>query len=69
MPLAFIPTLFVTGDEDILIWPEVSALVQSKVPNSSLLRVPEAGHSVYFERPELFNREVEAFLLAHRPSA
>ncbi len=31
-------------------------------------RVPEAGHSVYFEQPELFNREVRAFLRAH-PSA
>ena len=62
-----ISTLFVTSDEDILIWPEVSELVQSKVPGSRLLRVPEAGHSVYFEQPELFNREVGAFLQAYRP--
>lgn len=61
-----IPTLFVTSDEDILIWPELSELVQSKVPGSRLLRVPEAGHSVYFERPELFNREVATFLQEHR---
>lgn len=64
-----IPTLFVTSDEDILIWPELSELVQSKVPGSRLLRVPDAGHSVYFEHPERFNREVGAFLQAHRPSA
>jgi 3-oxoadipate enol-lactonase len=62
-----IPTLFITGDEDILVWPELSELVQSKVAGSRLLRVPEAGHSVYFEQPELFNREVGAFLQAHRP--
>ena len=25
------------------------------------------GHSTYFERPDVFNREVGAFLKAHRP--
>jgi 3-oxoadipate enol-lactonase len=62
-----IPTMFVTGDEDILIWPELSEAVQAKVAGSRLLRVPEAGHSVYFEQPDLFNREVGAFLQTHRP--
>jgi pimeloyl-ACP methyl ester carboxylesterase len=62
-----VPTLFITSDEDILIWPELSEKVQSKVPNSRLLRVPNAGHSTYFEQPELFNREVRAFLQTHRP--
>ena len=27
-----------------------------------------AGHSTYFERPDVFNREVGAFLKRHRPS-
>jgi pimeloyl-ACP methyl ester carboxylesterase len=26
-----------------------------------------AGHSTYFERPAVFNREVGAFLKEHRP--
>jgi len=60
-----VSTLFITSDEDILVWPELSELVQSKVPGSRLLRIPEAGHSVYFEQPELFNREVKAFLQGH----
>lgn len=30
-------------------------------------RVKAAGHSTYFEQPEIFNREVGAFLKAHRP--
>jgi 3-oxoadipate enol-lactonase len=63
-----IPTLFITSDEDMLIWPEVSELVQSRVPGSRLRRVPAAGHSVYFEQPEVFNREVGAFLQAYRPA-
>lgn len=61
-----IPTLFITSDEDILIWPELSEKVQSKVPGSRLVRVAGAGHSTYFEQPEVFNREVAAFLQAHR---
>lgn len=62
-----IPTLFVTSDEDILVWPELSEAVQAKVVGSRLLRVPEAGHSVYFEQPDLFNRDVGAFMQEHRP--
>jgi pimeloyl-ACP methyl ester carboxylesterase len=62
-----IPTFFVSSDEDILIWPELSAKVQSKVPGSRLLRVPNAGHSTYFEEATLFNQEVGKFLQAHRP--
>jgi pimeloyl-ACP methyl ester carboxylesterase len=27
--------------------------------------VPEAGHSVYWEQPEVFNREVLAFIGRH----
>lgn len=59
---------FVTSDEDVLIWPELSAKVQSKVPGSRLLRVPNAGHSTYFEEAALFNQEVGKFLQAHRPA-
>ncbi len=63
-----VPTYFITSDEDTLIRPEISELVQSKVAGSKLIRVPEAGHSVYFEKPTLFNREVQAFLEAYRPA-
>jgi 3-oxoadipate enol-lactonase len=62
-----VPTLFLTSDEDGLIWPELSAKVHEHVPGSRFVRVDGAGHSTYFERPEVFNREVGAFLKAHRP--
>lgn len=64
---AGVPTLFLTSDEDGLIWPELSQAVQAHVPGSRLVRVEAAGHSTYFERPDVFNREVAAFLKAHRP--
>ncbi|PWU22909.1 MAG: hypothetical protein C5B48_09535 [Candidatus Rokuibacteriota bacterium] len=62
-----VPTLFLTSDEDGLIWPELSEIVHRHVPSSRLLRVEAAGHSTYFERPDVWNREVGAFLKAHRP--
>jgi 3-oxoadipate enol-lactonase len=67
--VARVPTLFLTSDEDGLIWPELSEKVHRYVPGSRLVRVEAAGHSTYFERPQVWNREVAAFLQAHRPSA
>jgi 3-oxoadipate enol-lactonase len=62
-----VPTLFLTSDEDGLIWPELCRTVHEQVPGSRFARVETAGHSTYFERPDVFNREVGAFLKAHRP--
>ena len=62
-----VPTLFLTSDEDGLIWPELSKKVHEHVPGSRFERVNATGHSTYFERPDVFNREVAAFLKEHRP--
>lgn len=63
-----IPTFFITSDEDMLIWPEIVEHVHAKIPGATLLRVPQAGHSTYFEQPEVFNQAVAAFLQTHRPA-
>ena len=62
-----VPTMFLTSDEDGLIWPELSETVHRHVPSSRFERVPASGHSTYFEQPDIFNREVGAFLKGHRP--
>ncbi|PYN17133.1 MAG: alpha/beta hydrolase [Candidatus Rokuibacteriota bacterium] len=62
-----VPTLFLTSDEDGLIWPELSQKVHEHVPGSRFERVEATGHSTYFERPDVFNREVHAFLKGYRP--
>ena len=62
-----VPTMFLTSDEDGLIWPELSETVHRHVPGSRFERVPASGHSTYFEQPDIFNREVGAFLKGHRP--
>jgi len=56
------PTLFITGEEDVAIPPAGVAAMAAAFPNARLERVPEAGHSVYFERAAHFNRVVAAFL-------
>ena len=56
------PVLCLTGEEDIVIPPAAVAVLASILPGARLARVPEAGHSVYWERPAAFNRVVDDFL-------
>jgi 3-oxoadipate enol-lactonase len=56
-----VPVLFVEGEDDVLIPPEVIRVAQRMIPGARLAMVADAGHSVYFERPDEFNRIVDAF--------
>jgi 3-oxoadipate enol-lactonase len=49
------PILFVTGDEDWVFPPAAGPALARLAPKGSAVRVPAAGHSVYFERAEKFN--------------
>ncbi len=56
-----VPTLVITGSLD----PKFTALGQQlaeSLPSSSLVEVPEAGHSVHLEAPEAFAAAVAAFI-------
>ncbi len=57
-----VPTLWLTGAEDIVYPPFLSDVLAKLMPNARAVRVAQAGHSVYFERPAEFNRLVDAFL-------
>jgi pimeloyl-ACP methyl ester carboxylesterase len=57
-----VPTLFLVGEEDVVIPPRVVEVGAAAVPGARIARVPKAGHSVYFERPAEFNRIVDEFL-------
>jgi 3-oxoadipate enol-lactonase len=57
-----VPVLFIEGEDDILIPPEVIRMAQSMIPGARMSTVADAGHSVYFERPAEFNALVDAFL-------
>jgi 3-oxoadipate enol-lactonase len=56
------PVMFIAGEEDVLIAPRMLEIAARHFANARLERVPAAGHSVYFERPQAFNRLVETFL-------
>jgi 3-oxoadipate enol-lactonase len=49
------PVLFVTGDEDWVFPPAAGPELAKLAPRGSAVRVPAAGHSVYFERAAKFN--------------
>jgi 3-oxoadipate enol-lactonase len=60
-----IPTLLLVGEEDVLTPPQAMASVAAQIPQARFVQVPGAGHSVYFERAEEFNRLVGGFLREH----
>ena len=59
------PTLLLTGDADMFAPPSLLPMFASRIKGSSSVVVPEAGHSTYWEKPEVFNRTVLAFLKKH----
>ncbi|MBM4265100.1 MAG: alpha/beta fold hydrolase [Deltaproteobacteria bacterium] len=57
-----VPTLVITGDADRLIPPANSDILAREIPDAKLVKVPGGSHGFNFETPEVFNREVLAFL-------
>jgi pimeloyl-ACP methyl ester carboxylesterase len=57
------PALFITGEEDVANFPPfIADALAPLMPNARVENVPEAGHSVYFQRSDVFNRLVDSFL-------
>ena len=60
-----VPTLLLTGDADLYAPPAVLRLFAARIKDSESVIVPEAGHSAYWEQPEIFNRTVLEFVRKH----
>ncbi len=56
------PVLFLGGDEDCLYPAAAGPGFAALVPKGKAVRIPKAGHSVYFEHAAEFNQIVEDFL-------
>ena len=56
------PVLFHMGAEDIVYPAAAGPLLAKHAPRGRAIVVPQAGHSVYFERAARFNRDLEEFL-------
>lgn len=60
-----VPTLLLTGDADLFAPPFVLRLFEARIKKAESIIVPEAGHSAYWEQPEIFNRAVLGFIRKH----
>ncbi len=56
------PTLIVRGGESDILAPEAAERMQAAIPNSRIVVVPGAGHSVMGDNPEGFAAAVQDFL-------
>ena len=59
------PTLLLTGGADLYAPPPLLRMFAARIKNSESVIVPEAGHSTYWEQPEVFNRAVLDFIGKH----
>lgn len=56
------PVLLVWGEKDSLFPPNLSEIPKRKIKNSKLVLIPDAGHALHHESPEVFSREVHNFI-------
>jgi 3-oxoadipate enol-lactonase len=57
-----VPTLVIGGEEDGISSPEVMGAMAEKIPDSSHVTLPNAGHLSNLEAPEGFNAALKEFL-------
>ncbi|MGH7864412.1 MAG: alpha/beta fold hydrolase, partial [Candidatus Binataceae bacterium] len=56
------PVLCLAGEDDVLISPKMVAAIAKMLPRARMATVPDCGHSIYFEKPAIFNQLVRDFL-------
>lgn len=57
-----VPTLLMPGDQDLLTPPWVMRRQLAHMPGAKFIVLPEAAHSINWEQPEAFNRNVLEFI-------
>ena len=55
------PVLMLCGREDLDFLP-LAKLVNARLSNGTLFEIPDCGHMIHIEKPEIFKRELTAFL-------
>jgi 3-oxoadipate enol-lactonase len=63
LPQIAVPTLIITGADDTVVLPEESEKLAHGIPGSQLRVIPHAGHLVFLEQPEEFNRVLKDWLI------
>jgi pimeloyl-ACP methyl ester carboxylesterase len=59
------PVLVMSGAADLATPPSIARMIAAEIPGSELAVASEAGHSVYWEQPDMFNRAVLDFVARH----
>ncbi len=59
-----VPTLFVKGKRSPYISPAIYPFIRQSFTNSQIVTIPNAGHWLHVEQPELFLDVVQRFLLS-----
>ena len=57
------PTLIMTGENEIGSTPNMSRMLHQKIKNSKLYIIPKAKHMATFEKAELVNVEISKFII------
>ena len=57
-----VPTLIMTGENEVGSTPEMSRMLHRVIKNSELYIIPKAKHMATFERADLVNKEITKFL-------
>src|SRR5262249_9974446 len=57
-----LPPLLIPPPPDLLPPPAIARMLAAEIPDSELVVAPEAGPSVYWEKPDIFNRAVLDFI-------
>jgi len=57
-----IPTLILTGEDDVIISPRKSTILQRQISGSRLVKVPGAGHYLHVEESAIVAEEVTHFV-------
>ena len=56
------PTLIMTGENDIGSTPNMSEKLQDKINKSKIYIIPKSKHMAIFEKNDLVNKEISKFL-------
>ncbi len=60
-----IPTLVVTGADDIMVPPRLGRALAAYIPGARFVEIPDGGHSINLEQQRAFNDVVGEFLATH----
>jgi len=63
--LLTVPTLITVGDHD-QVGPSISRDMQSKIPGSKIVVLPDSGHMTFVDQPKLFVEAVDEFIRPRR---